>query len=91
MIRESCFLPHISRQNYKAIRDLPGSDLPDTYDEWFKLFAKERLEYGQVGYDVHELEVDPCEFTRYCRAIGMSSNGQRLLNFAEEKASGSQY
>lgn len=92
MIREPYFLPRISPQNYKAIRDLNGSDLPGTYDEWFKLFTKARLEYGQVGYDIHEIEIDPHKFAQYCRAIGMPADGQRLLNFAEEKGTaGSRY
>jgi hypothetical protein len=91
MIREPYFLPRISPQHYKAVRDLLDPDFPDTYDEWFQLFTKQKLEYGQVDYDVHEVEIDPHEFARYLRATGMPANGRLLLDFAEEKGTGSRY
>jgi hypothetical protein len=89
MIREPYLLPRVSRQNYQTLHGLPGSDLPDTYDEWFKLFTKQKLERGQAGFDVHEIEIDPHEFAQYCGERGIPPDGHRLLDFANEKGVGS--
>lgn len=91
MDRESYFLPLIARQDYETFRRLNGSDLPDTYDEWFKLHSKEKLERGQVGYMVEERHVDPREFVRYCGARGIAPTGLNLLRFVEGNAAGENY
>ena len=91
MMREPDPLPRISQQNYQAVRSLPGSDLPDTYDEWLQSHLKETRERTQVGYDVYEVEVDPHEFARFCATRGKPADGKRLLDFAIEKFAGNRY
>ena len=91
MMREKYFLPLLSPQHHETFRGLPGSDLPDTYDEWFKLHTKEKLERNQVGFDVVEIQVDPNEFVRYITPRGIAGDGLRLLHFADEKGRGNRY
>ena len=90
-MREPYPIPFITPQHFDAFRRLLSPDFPNSYDEWFKLHTKEKLERGQVGYDVLETQVDPDEFPRYCRARGVTPNRKTLLDFAFEKAAGNHY
>ena len=55
------------------------------------LHAKQKLERGQVGYVVKEININPSEFGRYCGARGIAPNGIALLNFTAEKFAGNNY
>jgi hypothetical protein len=91
MAREPYPLPIIRRHDYDTFRSLDGFDLPDTYDEWFNLHTNEKRERNQAGFDVVEVEVNPSEFARFCRARGGRAQGQRLLDFTIEKFAGNNY
>ena len=84
-------LPIIDAADYDAFRNLPTRDLPNTYDEWLKLFAKRKLEYARLGYRVVEVKVNSREFARYLTAAGQSGNLKTLADFALEKSSRNDY
>lgn len=85
-------LPNISSErNYQAIRRLPGSDLPDTYNEWLQASTEARRERAQAGFDVRLVEIDPNEFGRFCASRGDPADGKRLLDFTKEKFAGNRY
>lgn len=90
-MRERYFLPKIAAHNYDTFCGLIGSDLPNTYNEWLQLQAKETRERTQVGYDVQMIEIDPNEFARYCGAKGVATDTLRLVHLACEKAAGHRY
>ena len=87
-MRETFFLDWIEAQDYPAIRSLQGSDLPDTYDEWFKLHTKKKIERGRIGYIVELIPVYPKEFLRYCRGAGVAANGKSLEAFVLGRGTG---
>ena len=91
MTNEPYFLPFIARENYESFRRLPDSDLPDTYDEWFQLHAKLKLQWGQVGYAVENRQINLDEFIRFCSARGIAPNGDSLMKFAFGKGAGENY
>lgn len=90
-MRERYPIPLITPQDFNAFRGLLSPDFANSYDEWFNLHTKEKLERGQVGFDIHEIQVDPNEFVRYCRACGVTPNRKTLLDFAIEKDAGGHY
>jgi hypothetical protein len=84
-------LPIIEAADYDAFRDLPTHDLPNTYNEWLKLFAERKLEYGQRGFRIVEVKVNSREFARYLSATGQRGNLKTLADFTLEKSSGNHY
>ena len=91
MLNEPYPLPFLGREDYETFRGLNGSDLPDTYDEWFKLHSKQKLDRSRVGYVVKEIQVDPNEFVRFCATRRIVPNGDSLLKFAFGKNAGENY
>jgi hypothetical protein len=90
-MREVFFLDWITPEDYEAIRGLQGSDLPDTYDEWFKLHTTKKIERGHVGDTVELVRVYPHEFIRYCRGAGAAATGHSLNIFAQGRGAGKIY
>lgn len=88
---EPYLLPSIFRQDYEAFSRLNGSDLPETYDEWLKVYTEMRGRGGRAGYIVEERQVDPREFVRFCGPRGLVPNRRSLLMFVQEKAAGRRY
>jgi hypothetical protein len=88
---EPIYLPFISPRDYDTFRRILNSDLPTTYDEWFKLHTKERADRGHAGHAIREIRVNANEFFRFLNARGMAANLKALEAFTAEKVSGKQY
>jgi len=78
-------LPAIRPDDYRAFRDIPTRDLPNTYDEWLQLVAKRRLERGQAGFVVVDIQIEPHEFARYLSRMRHDGNLKSLADFCKEK------
>jgi len=89
--REEYLIPKIAAKDYDAFRRIINADFPYTYDEWLKLMAERRLEHERRQFIAREIEVNPDEFTRYCRAKGSSYNLKTLEDFTAEIATGNRY
>jgi hypothetical protein len=83
--------PLILPNDYAAFRRLVGSDIPDTYDEWFNLQRKEIREFVQAGRATKTIEVHSNEFSRFLRERGANANIVSLRNFTIEKDAGNTY
>ena len=75
-------LPFIAEKDYEAFRPIIREDFPDTYDEWLKRHAQEKLERRGRGHTVKDIEVSPHEFAKFCRDQGKEGIWQHLLDFA---------
>jgi hypothetical protein len=78
------FIPRLERAQYQLFRELPGTDFPDTYDEWLKFPAKQRQDRGRMGFEVIEVPIDPHNFASYCRTRGIPATMEWLHKFADE-------
>jgi len=91
MIGEPYELPVIRSDDYDAFRAIPTLDLPDTYDEWLKLFAERKSEHAQRAFRIIEIKVNSHEFARYLAAKRTPGNLKTLSDFTIEKSLGHHY
>jgi hypothetical protein len=50
-------LPLISQRDYGAFSRLNDSDLPETYEGWFKVHARMKVQGSQTGYILEQRQV----------------------------------
>lgn len=79
------FFPLIASQDYEAFRDILGSDLPGTYDEWLQLHRKDVAEHRRQLIETSEVEVYPDEFAGFLRAYRTGAGLSALKDFAFAK------
>jgi hypothetical protein len=77
------YAPRISAEDYPAFQNMPGLDLPATYEDWLQQQARGS---GENGYAVIEVDVNPSEFVRYLQASKAIANLKELQAFASAKA-----
>jgi hypothetical protein len=83
--------PMIAPNDYAAFRQLLGEHIPDAYDEWRQLQAKEIREFTQVGGRTLEVPINSHEFSRFLTARGANANLVSLRNCVIEKDAGNAY
>ena len=74
------FVPVIKQADYESVRNIMGSHLPCTYDEWLNICVHWR-EWGGDG--VRNIEVDPNEFAQFISRRRCAPDVIGLLAFAE--------
>jgi hypothetical protein len=74
----------IERKYYDALKALSpnDSDLPDTYDEWFKLATEQIAKLEASSITVNKVVINPQEFAAWCKASGVETNNATLGGFA---------
>ena len=81
------YFPRISEQDYPAFQNIPGFDVPATYDEWFQQQAREKADHENNGDRVVSVDVGPSEFLVYCQTAKTTCDLRELAAFAATKAS----
>jgi hypothetical protein len=81
------YMPWIRREDYEAFRRLtPKDDLPNTFDEWFDRAMKLIRDHEAHRRRVNKVEVEPQQFSAWCRASGVNPNDTTLGAFAVKLA-----
>jgi hypothetical protein len=78
-------LPVVPERDYDAFRRDVGPNLPDTYNEWRKIFLHDLANAVRQGKNIVEVEVHYDEFMAHCATNGLKHNAQALLDLAERK------
>ena len=78
-------VPSIRAEDYPAFRDLPGSDLPDSYDAWLRFVADQQIGVRDKDGAVVPIEVYPAELAEFCAEHGGPSDTDALLRYVAEK------
>lgn len=79
------FIPLIAPENYDAFRRILHDNIPNSYDVWLDLRAKERTVLIGQGFDVVGVEIEPNEFTRYCDREGAKRDIHTLRGIVQMK------
>jgi hypothetical protein len=79
-------LPVIVPNDYEAFRNILGSNIPDTYDEWFNQFEQWEKINSSNKSGIRRVNVNAAEFCRHLKATGAPSTLSNLLAFAESIA-----
>ncbi len=79
-----------SEDDYDTIRNLPGSDLPQTFDEWKQERAKEDLDIARSSSSiiVRGFKINPNEFSDFCKRLHIPADREAIKAFVQKKASG---
>ena len=81
------YFPRISEQDYPAFQNIPGLDIPATYEGWLQQQAREKAGDENNGDAVILVDVAPGEFIAYCQVAKTICDLQELEAFAATKAS----
>jgi hypothetical protein len=82
------FAPKIAEGHYPLFVALSKSDFPETFKMWegmqFRRNLEHEIKFTPPG-EIREIEVNPREFSRYCRANGSDCTLQALYRLVAEK------
>ena len=81
------YSPRISEQDYPAFQNVPGLDLPATYEEWFQQQVRKKADHEGNGDGVISVDVTPAEFLTYCQVTKTTCDLRELERFAAARAS----
>ena len=76
--------PWIAQENFEAFRRV-HHPYPNTYDEWLQFHARRVAHDKAKGHETIDVEVDPDEFTKFCKVCGCTPDREALDSFAFEK------
>src|SRR6266487_1086148 len=79
-------VPRTRAEHYKAFLALPTKNLPDTFDRWRDERAAEEIHYTRKGWIIEPIEIEPEEFSRFCRTNNVPADGHAIKAMIEEKS-----
>ena len=76
------------RENYTRNKSMfeDGNKLHDTYDEWLKAAEIGRKSLESKGAKVVCVDIDPDEFSAWCKKSGMKLNAEARTSYTNEAA-----
>jgi len=81
------YLPRIGPDAYPVFARLPGADLPEDFDRWSKRLDGWVLRHRTRGDNIHMIEMEVDEFSRWHRGMQTPPSLTSLRDFAQIKAS----
>jgi hypothetical protein len=78
----------IGPQDYRRIRNIIGSSLPERYDVWLGSHAVRKRLLDRLGFIVREVQIEPDELIRYANIYAQAPTLQMLNLLAQDKANG---
>jgi hypothetical protein len=85
------YLPRIKPENYQAFRAILTNDIPEAFEKWERMIANKADEHRlkwQPDCNIVDVEINPEEFTVYCRRVWSKRKLETLFRLATEKGPG---
>ena len=76
------YSPMIGEHDYEQFRRLMPRELPETYEEWVYLEARQFSETGRAGPAAEHVDLKPEEFIDFCREGDWPTNLTSLATLA---------
>ena len=71
--------------DYKAIRDIPVNDIPDTFNAWAYAQAQHGANIVSGGHAEVPIEVNASKLRAFCARTGKGANLQAIKDFVVEE------
>jgi hypothetical protein len=81
------YLADVRLENYDTLRSIPTKGLPDTFDEWRQQRDQKSAQIISGGNQFRLVEIDPYEFSDFCRKSNRAADMDALADFVELKRS----
>jgi hypothetical protein len=81
------FFPKLDASNYQSFRRLINDEMPETFNEWSQ---RQSLKKDQYLLNLHpdrlcvDIEINPDQFSKYCRSTNSSNTLDTLDRLAAE-------